>query len=112
MKFDIIPDGDALNVCTWCGKRVDEFSDVFAVGASARPTVDLHEYRGHCIQIDLRSQQKSLNAMVTAADSEAKAEKKDLMFMVCSPACRSALQKALKKEVTTGRLLADVSANS
>jgi hypothetical protein len=111
MKFDIIPDEDALNLCAWCGGAIDEFTDVFAVGATARPHVDLHAYRGHCIQIDLISQEKSLNALVAAEDSDAKAEQKDLMFMVCSTACSAALKQVLQKEAMKSQLLADVSSH-
>lgn len=105
MKFPIIPDEDALNKCTWCGSRVDEFSEVFAVDARLRPEIDLQAYQGHCIQLDLKTGAKTLNVMVTTDGSDAKAAGKDLMFLVCSKKCGTQLKKALKEEVSLGNLL-------
>jgi predicted nucleic acid-binding Zn ribbon protein len=104
MKYNIIPDEDALKHCTWCGSKIDEFDDVFAADARLHPGVDLNEYRGHCIQIDLISQEKTLNVMVTAEDSEAKTDQKDLMFLVCSEKCREELNTVLIKEAAAGKI--------
>jgi hypothetical protein len=104
MNFSIIPDEEALKNCTWCGSRIGESAEVFAVDARVRPEVDLHLYQGHCIQIDLIYQEKTITAMVTADDSEAKAEQKDLMFLTCSKKCGSKLKAALEKEVSIGDL--------
>jgi hypothetical protein len=109
MKFPIIPDEDALNTCSWCGSRIDEFSEVFAVDARLRPEIDLHAYQGHCIQLDLIRHAKTLNAMVSTDGSDAKAAGKDLMFMVCSKKCGTKLKKALKEEVSLGKLLSGAS---
>lgn len=98
MEFNIIPDEDALESCTWCGRRIDESAEVFALGARLRPEVDLYVYQGHCIQIYLISKEKTITAMVTADGSEAKAEQKDLMFLTCSKKCAAALKNTLKKE--------------
>lgn len=98
MKYDIIPDEDALKECAWCGGKIDEFEEVFATDARLQPEVDLREYQGHCIQIDLISQKKALNGMVTVEDSAARADGKDLMFLVCSEKCRRELNNALIKE--------------
>jgi hypothetical protein len=105
MNFSIIPDEDALKHCAWCGSRIGESAEVFAVDARVRPEVDLRLYQGHCIQIDLICQEKTINAMVVADDSEAKAEQKDLMFLTCSKKCGSELKAALEKEVSIGDLI-------
>ena len=105
MKFHIIPDEDALSNCTWCGGRIDEFSEVFAVDARVRPGIDLHEYQNHCIQIDLISREKTLNVMVTADGSEAKAAQKDLLFLACSKKCAAKLKAVLEEEVPVSNLL-------
>lgn len=104
MKFHIIPDEDALNNCTWCDRRIDEFTDVVAVGAAVRPEVELQAYQSHCIQIDLASCEKSLSAMVTAEDSEAKAAQHDLLFLTCSETCGAELHETLAQEVSLGKL--------
>jgi len=109
MNFAIIPDEDALSKCTWCGSRIDEFSQVFAVDARLRPEIDLRAYQGHCIQLDLATRTKTLNAMVSADGSEAKAAGKDLMFMVCSKKCGTKLKKALSEEVSLGNLISGAS---
>jgi hypothetical protein len=102
MEFDIIPDEDALGNCTWCGRRIDESAEVFAVGARLRPEVDLSAYQSHCIQIYLISIEKTITAMVTADGSQAKAEQKDLMVLTCSKKCAAALKDTLKKEAAIG----------
>jgi hypothetical protein len=106
MRYHIIPDKDALKNCAWCGNNIEEFDDVFAADARLQPDVDFSEYQGHCIEIDLISQEKTLNVMVTAGDSAAKADGKDLMFLVCSEKCRQELNFALKKEAVSSKVFA------
>jgi hypothetical protein len=104
MEYNIIPDEDALKTCTWCGRKINEFDEVFAVDARLQPGVDLSEYEGHCIEINLISQEKTLNVMVTAGDSEAKADQKDMMFLVCSETCYEELNETLAKEAAAGTM--------
>jgi hypothetical protein len=104
MKFNIIPDEEALKNCAWCGSKIDEFDEVFSVDSRVVPGIELQKYQSHCIQIDLISQEKTLNAMVTADDSSAKAQQKDLMFLVCSETCSEELKATLVKEAAAGAI--------
>ena len=108
MKYHIIPDEDALGKCAWCNSRIFENTEVFALGATLRSTVDLSKYQSHCIEIALVSREKTLNMMITAEGSEAKKDNKDAMFMVCSEKCGSKLKNALKEEISIGDLFHDV----
>ena len=101
MEYHIIPDEDALKDCTWCGRKIDEFDDVYTADASLKPGTAFGEYQGHCIEIHLDSQEKTLSVMVTADGSSAKADGKDLMFLVCSQKCQKELNAALKQEAAT-----------
>ncbi len=104
MTFQIIPDEDALGNCAWCNGRIYEDTEVFALGAKLRPGVDLSEYQSHCIEIELASEGKNVNMMVTAEGSEAKMEGKDAMFLLCSEKCGKKLKGVLQKEITIGDL--------
>lgn len=104
MTFPIIPDEDALSTCAWCRSRIYDDTEVFALGARLRPSVDLSEYQSHCIEIVLVSEEKTVNMMITAEGSEAKMDNKDAMFLVCSEKCGSKLKRVLQKEISIGDL--------
>jgi hypothetical protein len=102
MNYYIIPDEDALGTCALCNGRIYEDEEVFAIGTKFQSGVDLTEYAGHCIEISLNSEEKTMNMMVTAEGSEAKLQNKDGMFLVCSEGCGTKLKDVLKKEVSSG----------
>jgi len=102
MKYYIIPDEDALDKCAWCSNRIYDDAEVFAIGSKFRSGVDLSEYAGHCIEIALVSEEKTINMMVTVEGSEARQENKDGMFLVCSEKCGSKLKSVLEKEISIG----------
>lgn len=102
MTYYIIPDEDALGNCALCSGRIYEDEEVFAIGAKFKSGVDLSEYAGHCIEISLASDEKTMNMMVTGEGSEAKLQNKDGMFLVCSEECGTQLKGVLKKEVSSG----------
>lgn len=104
MDYDIIPDKEALGKCAWCQGTIDEFAEVFAVGAKLKPDADLSAFESHCIQIELVSEDKSVCMMVTARNSEAKNNGNDGMFLLCSESCGEALKAILEKEVESGML--------
>ena len=108
MEFSIIPDNEALGKCAWCQSQITDHMEVFGFGATLKPDVDLSEYEGHCIQIDLVSEGKSAYMMVTGQGSEAKNEGKDGMFLVCSEACGKKLKNVLEKEISLGKMFKTV----
>ena len=108
MEFNIIPDKEALSKCAWCQSHIDDHMEVFGFGAKLKSNVDLSEYESHCIQIGLGSEEKSVFAMVTAQDSEAKNDGKDVMFLVCSEKCGKKLKKVLEKEISLGKMFGRV----
>jgi len=108
MKYNIIPDEDALTKCAWCQNHIRDDTEVFGVGAKLKPDVDLSEYESHCIQISLVSEEKPIYMMVTAQDSEAKKEGKDGMFLLCSEECGKKLKNVLAKEISIGKMFGTV----
>lgn len=90
-----------LNACAWCGSRIPEDSEVFAIGAKLKPGIDLTKDEGTIIPLKLERIDKVLPAIVPTADSPAKKEGKDLLFKVCSDECGTALDEALKHELST-----------
>ena len=108
MEFSIIPDNEALSKCAWCESYITEYMEVFGFGAKLKPKVDLSEYEGHCIEIDLVSEEKSVYMMVTGRGSEAKNEGKDGMFLVCSEACAKKLKNVLEQDISLGKMFKTV----
>jgi hypothetical protein len=104
MEFSIIPDQEALSECAWCQSHITDHMEVFGFGAELKQNVDLSEYEGHCIQIALASEEKSVYMMVTGQGSEAKNEGKDGIFLVCSEACGKKLKNVLEKEISLGKM--------
>ena len=108
MEFSIIPDKEALSKCAWCQSHIDDHIEVFGLGARLKSNVELSEYEGHCIEIGLASEEKSVYMMVTGQGSEAKNEGKDAMFLVCSEKCGKKLKTVLEKEISLGKMFKTV----
>jgi hypothetical protein len=108
MEFSIIPDKEALNKCAWCQSEITDHMEVYGLGAKLKPNIDLSEYEGHCIEIDLASEDMSVYMMVTGRGSEAKNEGKDAMFLVCSENCAKKLKDVLEKEISSGEIFKTV----
>ena len=60
---------------------------------------------GGAIRISLVTQDRSIIATVTAADSEARQGGYEFMFMVCSEECGSEMKAALEDEAALGNAL-------
>lgn len=105
MKAKRVPDKKALGLCSWCGKRVKANAPVYAFGGRMRPGVDLSEYEGSAIRISLATVPKDVICMVAAQGSQAKADGKDFMFMVCSEACAGEMKSVMDAETALGNTL-------
>ncbi len=104
MDVRIVPADEVIGTCAWCGKHIPDDTPVFAFGAKARQGVDLSEYEGRAIEITIVARSKRVPMMVTSADSEAKREGKDFMFMVCSEECAKEAKAALEEDISVGRM--------
>jgi len=105
MKLKRIPPEKAMGRCGWCGKAISDDMEVFGVGGKLRPGVDLSEFEGAAVRIALASRQKGLVAIVPAADSDARREGKDILFMTCSEACGFDLKSAVQEDLALGEWL-------
>ena len=104
MEYSIIPDKEALSKCAWCQSHVTDHMEVFGLAAKLKSNADLSEYEGHCIELDLAAEQKSVYMMVTGRGSQAKNEGKDGMFLVCSEKCAIKLKKILEQGISLGKM--------
>ena len=100
METSFVSSEEALSTCAWCGKHLPDNTPVFGFGGKKRPGVDLSQYEGHAIRITLATQPRSVTAMVTTADSNAKRDGKDFMFLVCSEECASEMKSVMEQEVS------------
>lgn len=89
-----------LRSCTWCHKRIPANTPVYSLTAKARPGVDLQSVKGNVMALQLTRIKRSVWAIVPAGDSDARREGNDFVFMVCSPACGTALRQALQQEIS------------
>jgi len=97
-----VPIEEAIGKCSWCGKVIPDDSPVFGFGAMKRPGADVSEFEGEAIRIFLVTQDRSVIATVTAADSEARQDGYEFMFMVCSEKCGFEMKSVLEDEVALG----------
>jgi hypothetical protein len=96
--FEKSEDDEPLHTCAWCHKAIDRDAEVFAVGAKARKGMNLKPHEGSMIQIALTHSNKTVPAIVTTHNSEARKAGSDLVFMICGKNCGDLLKKALLKE--------------
>lgn len=85
--------------CSWCGLDIPEEKEIFAVGATLRGAIEFTtNQEGTSFFMPVAIGGKVVPAVVTAADSEARQQGNDLMFMTCSEACAEQLRDALREE--------------
>ena len=85
--------------CGWCADEIDDDTELFGIGAKARPDIDIAELEGKVIDIFLTRRDRNVQALVVTNDSPAKREGKDLLFVVCSESCAEALRQGVGKEI-------------
>jgi hypothetical protein len=86
------------NICAWCSKVISEDSEAFGLGAKIRSAINVKDKEGTIIPLTLIRANKTIPAMVTTSNSEAKREGHDIMFIACSNDCAKLLKKTLQKE--------------
>lgn len=88
--------------CGWCGKAIGEDDPVVAVGGRVHEGIDLSLMAGKVIELAFDVSGRTVLAAVTAFDSDAKAEGKDIIFMTCSDVCGEQVQSAFADELARG----------
>jgi len=86
--------------CCWCRTEVPEGAEVFAVGAKIKDAIDfvMTGSREAASFLPVTIGSRTLPAIITTEDSQAKLEGNDLMFMTCSEECATELKAALEEE--------------
>ena len=82
---------DAASVCAWCGKQIPADSEAFVLGAELRPGVEVGP-GGNVLELTVGAT-RTVYAMVTAENSEARKNGVGFIFMACSSECGEALQE-------------------
>ena len=92
--------------CAWCLTIIRETHEHFGFGAKASPDVDLSEFEGKWIDIQLVSAGKRVQVGVTTPDSPARREQGyHFYFVACSEECCKELQDAVREDIELGRVL-------
>ena len=97
-----VPPEQAIGKCSWCRQPIPDDTPVFGLSGKKRPGMDLSEFEGGAIQISLVSQDRQVIAIVPTADSEARRDGNDIMFMVCSEVCGFDMKATLEDEIALG----------
>lgn len=104
LLFDLSPDApwlaadaeeDLQTWCGWCGEPLAEDADIVTLGASVHSKEMLRNVEGEIVPLPVGD--RSVDAIVVMADSPAKQEGRDLLFIVCSEECASQLREALNR---------------
>ncbi|HKI37398.1 MAG TPA: hypothetical protein VKA46_36425 [Gemmataceae bacterium] len=91
--------------CGWCGKTIPPDTEVFGGGGKVRPGVDLSSKAGQVMPLYLAGPDKTVLVAVTGADSEARRDGHDFVYMTCSAACGERLRAAFQGEIELGKRL-------
>jgi hypothetical protein len=84
------------STCAWCLEEIPEAGEVYAVGATLRGGIEFASNEsGTGFFMPVAIGDKLVPAIVTSADSEARQQGNDLMFMTCSEVCACSLRDAL-----------------
>ena len=100
-----VPSEEAIGKCSWCGQSIPDDTPVFGFGGKKRPGADVSEFEGGAIRISLVTQDRDVIAIVPGADSEARQDGYEFMFMVCSEVCGSEMKATLEDEASLGDAL-------
>lgn len=85
--------------CAWCAKKMPDDAEVFGISVRLRREAFREVDPGTIQPLFLGLAGKTVAMMVVTDDSPAKQHGKDAMFQLCSEACASALQTALREEM-------------
>ena len=94
-----------LKTYSWCGVKIDNGSEIFALGCKKNPEIDISKYEGKIMPVAIAPLNKTIWALVPTEDSDARREGKDLMFVLCSQECGNQLKETLQQEKELGDLI-------
>ena len=93
------------STCGLCGKHIPEDTEVFGGGGKVRSGIDLTPYAGRVLPVRLVSVAKTVLIAVPGADSPARRDGHDLLYMTCSTECAAALKAAFQSDIEIGKEL-------
>lgn len=108
MDIRMVPSDEVIGKCAWCGKHILDDAPVYGLGGKIRGGVDLSEYEGRAIEIEIVTREKRVTMIVSNADSESKRDGKDFMFMTCSEDCARELKEALEDDISLGNMFEEI----
>ena len=97
------------NMCAWCRKTIPEGAPVYATGLHVHAGFELSADKNPFLLLELGPDRFELPAMMTAPDSQAKQDGKDLMIMLCSEECVMELEDAILDDPEFRATVGDVS---
>jgi hypothetical protein len=80
-------------------KKIGENRPVYGLHVKFAEGVNYNDEGGRITQIYLKSRNKSVPMIVTAANSEAKKSGQDGIFALCSEKCGAKMKETLKEEL-------------
>ena len=96
---------EVMTTCCWCGKRIGKNQEVLALGCKKRPGIDISKYEGATMPVTIATIGETIWAIVPIAESDARRDGKDFMFILCSDECGIELKETLGEEKEMGDIL-------
>ncbi len=90
--------GDGIYKCAYCECKLRSGAEVYGLGVRLKEELEYPGAVGRSMTVELPIQGRELECMLTADGSQAKQEGWDLIFMVCSEECGTALKAILEEE--------------
>ena len=85
------------STCAWCGAALQAPETTWVV--KARSTVDMSEYEGQFVPLELAKSGRTITGFFATSDSVVKQEEGvDVIFGTCGQECASALKAAVREE--------------
>lgn len=89
---------ESISLCSWCHRRIGENQEVFCLNARFRGDFKIRPSEMRVVKIPLATAGRTVTATIPSADSDARKEGVDSLFVTCSETCGYALKKALDRE--------------
>ncbi|WP_066196628.1 MULTISPECIES: hypothetical protein [Gracilibacillus] len=85
--------------CAYCGKKIGDNQSLKAIDVKFHKGFDYSNREGEVVSIYFHTLKRKVPMIVTTADSPAKEQGQDGLFVVCSNLCGKKLQSALRQEI-------------